>query len=70
MTESTATLQPYSTRDAQLDDLFTRQREARARLDALYTQIGTAKKDILAAAWAIEGYKARSKATQQLAGVR
>ena len=64
-----ATPQPSGTRDEKLNELYNRQRAARARLDDLRSQIGQAKKDVEAAAWAIEGYRNRTRSAQQLAGV-
>jgi hypothetical protein len=69
MTESTATPQPHSTRDTKLDELYSRQREARERLESLRIQIAQAKRDVEAAAWAIEFHKSRGAAAHQVAGV-
>jgi len=71
MAERTAApTQPSRTSDQKLNELLDRRREARARLEYLRAQIGPAKRDAEAAAWAVQGYKNRLQAAPQLAEVR
>lgn len=72
MTESivTTTTNRRTVQNPELMALHARHREARARLDALKGQIAGAKREVLAASWAIDGYKIRSSRKRQLAGVR
>jgi hypothetical protein len=65
---ATATTNRRTVQNPELMALHARHREACARLDALKGQIAAAKRDVMAASWAIDGYKIRSRAKHQLAG--